>query len=536
MEENREENWEEERTRREEERARREEERKEKRGSKITLIVIFALLIILVIAYFLLKHFMPEYLFSQGKKYYNIGQYERALHFFNLAADAKPFDDEPVYYQALTLSKLPPTYEHQKQLFDISQLELDDNDRTSQLAEDALYSMRRDMAGQFGDNYADNILYDDLLMRWNNKQPITYSINNIADVPPEYIDTVKEAFMQWQTVTNGEISFKETMGNKDSNISVNFVDDIPVQSEYDPKLTGKTTPVYDDHVLKRMDVAIKKTNERGIPYDTDKLYTLALHEIGHALGLGSHSFNEEDVMFWSGDRINDETYRKDITDRDLNTIRLLYKMIPDVIDIPIDPKEYNNYYYHYLITWFPGENYEREIQRLLSELQYDRRNIVKWVDLAITYAFKRQYARSNYILENIIPLVTTDLHNQFVVLYNIAANYYKMRNYTESSKYLHMAESIQSDFDTQLLDAFLDVRYNKLELAKMKLAALQKKYPDNIDIALKIAEIFHLQKNIKAERESIDAFIRAYPKVKSDRRIRKYMVRKKTYLSLADVK
>ena len=506
-----------------------------RRGSKITLIVIIIILVLLLIVYFFLQRLWPDYVFNQGKRLYEAGQYERALQKFDQAANGKPYDNEPVYYQALTLSKLPPTYENQKKLFDISQLE--DCDEASKYAEDTLLRIRSNILNQFGPNYADNILFDDLLIRWNNKQPITYSINNLVNVPQEYIDTVREAFRQWQDVTNGEITFKETMGNLNSNINVNFVDDIASNGEYDPKVTGKTTPVFDDkNILRRMDVSIKKTDARGNLYDPDKLHTLALHEVGHALGLGSHSFDNNDIMYYTGDIINDETYRKDITERDLNTVRILYKLIPDVIDIPINPSEYNNYYYHHVITAFPDENYEREIERLINELRNDRKNIITWVDLAITYAYKRQYARSNYILEHIIPLVTADIPNQQVVLYNLAANHYKLRNYDTASKYLRMAESVQSDFDTQLLDAFLDVRHNKLELAKMKLDALFRKYPDNIDIALKIAEVYHIQKDTKAEHEFIENFIQKYPKVKRDRRIQKYLAKKKSYLTLADAK
>ena len=504
---------------------------KEKKGSKITIIVMLALLIILVIAYGLLTKFMPDYMFSQGKKYLQLGKYEQALHMFDLVADAKPYDNEPVYYQALTLSKMPPTYENQKKLYDITQLE--DCDQASELAEAALLTMRNDLESQVGSNYADNILYDDQLIRWNNSRPITYSINGA--VPEEYIDTVRNAFMDWQTATNGEISFKETMGNKNANIIVNFVNDISSYGVFDPVAVAKTIPAINNETLNRMDIYIKKTNSRGEQYNTDQLMTVALHEIGHALGLGGHSAYEDDVMYYTGDNITDETGMKNITDRDLNTLRLLYRMVPDVIDTPIPASEYNNLLYHYVITSYPGENFEMETRRLLNQLQNDRKNVIIWVDLAINYAYKKNYYRSNYILDNVIPLVQNDLPNQHVVLYNLAANYYKLKDYDKSTNYLMMAEHIKQDFDTKLLETFLDVRYGRLDTAKEKLNVILRQYPDNVDVALKLAEVYHIEKNKKMENQVIDDFLKKNPKAIKDRRIQKYKNQKSHNVGLKDL-
>ena len=60
-----------------------------------------------------------------------------------MAGDAKPYDPEPVYYQAVALSNLPPTYENQKALYDISQL--DNCDKASNYADNVLIAMRKEV-------------------------------------------------------------------------------------------------------------------------------------------------------------------------------------------------------------------------------------------------------------------------------------------------------------------------------------------------------------------------------------------------------
>ena len=97
-----------------------------------------------------------------------------------------------------------------------------------------------------------------------------------------------------------------------------------------------------------------------------------------------------------------------------------------------------------------------------------------------------------------------------------------MRDYSNSSRYLSMAENLKSDLDTQILQTFLDVRFGRLELAKKKLNILIDQYPDNIEVALKLAEVYHIQKNRKMEKEVIDSLIKRNPKALKDRRVLKY--------------
>ncbi len=493
------------------------------KNMKISLIVLGIVLLVIIGTYLYLKNLMPEHIFNQGKKYMEIGQYDKALKMFNITVERLPYDPEPIYYQALALSKLPPTYENQKKLYEISQLE--DVDDASTLAENVLDNMRKQAEREAGSNYIDNVLFDDVLIRWNNSTPVSYSIIGDSSVPQEYYDTVREAFDKWQSATNGQIMFIESQGNTRANITVNFLDDI---SRFDNINTSKTIPDIDEDkdILKKMNIYVRKTDERGNPYETYKLLTLMQHEIGHALGLGGHSANPDDIMYYESDNIDENTGEKNITQRDLNTLNLLYRMVPDIIDVPINPSEYNNMFYHAFITTYPGENFELEIQRLISQLQNDRKNIIIWVDLAINYAFKKQYARSNYILHNILPLVREDLQNQFVILYNLAANFYKMKDYRSSYTYLNLAENIQSDIDTQILDAYIDVREGRIDLAEDKLKILIQKYPENIDIALKLAEVYYLKKDRKTEREVIEKLIQTNPKALRDRRVLKYRAKK----------
>ncbi len=495
-------------------------EKKENNLMKIFIIIGVLLLIIMgAFAYF--KNVLPEKLMEQGKQELEAGNAQKALSLFEKVENARPYEKEPIYYQALALSKLPPTYDNQKALYEIAQL--DNCDEASELAEKILMDMRNQLDQSVGSNYIDNVLYENQLIRWNNSKPINYYIQNSRNVSGEYLSCVNDSINKWQQAINGILTFNQVNNYQDANIVFDFVDDVSSKDNYEPTRAGLTTPVMNNETLMRMEVKIKPTDDSGNYYSREQIAAVVDHELGHALGLFGHSSDPNDIMYIGGDYISRETYNKNVTNRDFNTLSLLYRMVPDVIDQPIN--DYNGLYYHFVITDYPGENYEHEIQRLIGELRNDRRNIVNWVDLAINYGYKRQYARSNYILNNIMPLVTNDLHNQFVVLYNLAANYYKMKDYNNAEIYLNHATNLQEDLDTQILEAFLDLRLNRTTLGREKLIILNKTYPDNIEIALKLASIYYNQKDNKKEKEIIERLITNNPDALRDRRVLRYQTK-----------
>ena len=499
-------------------------EKQEKRKKNIVLtIVVFGLLLVLIwLMYFALTDMMPEHLMKQGQKYLVEKEYQKALKMFKMAGDAKPYDPEPVYYQAVALSNLPPTYENQKALYDISQL--DNCDKASNYADNVLIAMRKEVERKVGPNYVDNVLYDDLLFRWNINKPIRYYVNDNTNMPTDYLNAVKKAFQEWSTASNGEIMFEEIQGSKYADIVINLLDNIMIKRIEDPDRSGTVNPIIKNNVLEQVDINLKTNYANGRKYELDKFQKLAQHEIGHALGIWGHSSEPTDIMYYKNDYINDIRGRNNLSERDVNTLLLLYKMVPDVIDTPINPAEYNNLFYHYLITAIPGENFELEIHRLIEKLKYDRRNIIIWVDLAINYGYKKQYERSNLILHRVLPLTKNDIQNQHVVLYNLAANYYKMKDYKNAEKFLKLAIMFHEDIYTQMLEAFIDLKLNRRELAKGKLIALNKMYPDNIEIALKLAEVYYFDKERLKAKEVIENLTKVNPSSLRDRRVTKYRI------------
>ena len=89
--------------------------------------------------------------------------------------------------------------------------------------------------------------------------------------------------------------------------------------QLDSGKTGRTDLIWDQHgAIHHALVTLATHDAAGRPLDTARMSALALHELGHALGLG-HSTRKEDALYPVATAL-------ELTDRDRRTARLLYEL------------------------------------------------------------------------------------------------------------------------------------------------------------------------------------------------------------------
>lgn len=181
--------------------------------------------------------------------------------------------------------------------------------------------------------YLNNCLVDGKLVRWTN-MPIGIFFDT-ANPPENWGSTDKvmfqDAMTDWSNTTNGAISFTVLSQPSNPFINVKWVKDSPMGQ---PEAAGvaKFESVVIDNKLyfQRVDIELATTRIGGVPYTTADQKIIALHELGHALGLWGHSDSPADIMYGSG-IIN----TRGISSGDSLTINALYQRTPDVTQSPV---------------------------------------------------------------------------------------------------------------------------------------------------------------------------------------------------------
>ena len=181
--------------------------------------------------------------------------------------------------------------------------------------------IRRRIRASAGLTYLNEVVAatsDSVLHRWDDRvaSPVRVylSTSTVTNFQPAFLDAVRAAFTRW-----GE-----------AGVPVRFALDADsaaaeVRFEWRPQFaaerTGETSIEWDqDGHLHKGVVTLATLDPTGRPLAPDDVRLMAMHEIGHLLGL-DHSPDAGDLMYASP-RV------RDLSARDIATVTLLYELTP----------------------------------------------------------------------------------------------------------------------------------------------------------------------------------------------------------------
>ena len=186
----------------------------------------------------------------------------------------------------------------------------------------ARLAVRRRLAAEAAATYIDSLIVstDSVVRRWPDRGGalrVAIIEGGPRDYSPRMAGYVRAALDRWEEVGAG-VRFEVVADTTSADITIRWIDRFAFDR------AGQTDLTWDQlGRVRRASIALATRTSAGLPLSDGALGAVAVHELGHALGL-PHSPVATDVMYPA-------TRTATLSDRDRRTALLLYQLAPGPI-------------------------------------------------------------------------------------------------------------------------------------------------------------------------------------------------------------
>ena len=412
--------------------------------SKIILLILICFILYIL---WLKSPLCSSYFYSKGKDLYNKGLYNESVRVFERALSADPSNSASRFMYVQALSRSVPDYSVQESLYKMSKSETNDSART--YAKSYVVRLKSRLLEGLEDNYIYNAMLSKDIVHWNIESfPLKVYIEKANDVPEYYNKSVEDAFIHWMRVFSF-IRFTRVNDEKGADIVLKYApySGNNCQNGVCKHIVAVTYPVIDKHHrLVNMDMTIHKTNYAGENYSKDEIYNSTLHEIGHALGVMGHSDVSEDVMYSSSNSKASYLFglkksRRNFSKRDINTVKLLYRLAPTITNTKVWYNE--DLYYAPLILGNDDEIIKNKLAEYRQYIEKYPNFASGYINISSLYSSLGEDAEAFKAIEK-AEILARSQNEKYLVEYNRAVLYYNKQNFSKALEHAQKAKAIKS--------------------------------------------------------------------------------------------
>ena len=344
------------------------------------------------------------------------------------------------------------------------------------------------------DSYFRNVAKNGKIIRWNKSTfPLKVYVQDSADVPGYYREVVMSAYQAWQRASEGLVSFEFVEDANDADMKCYF------KNTDNKKSIGVHAFTINGNKITASTIIFNKLDEKNHSLDSKQLYSSALQEIGHSLGLTGASPSIYDVMYPVGTKFNTE-----ITARDLKTLALVYSVKPDVTNVPLTATEQSQLF-----------TVSEVLNTLNVPVSKDTKNLDEVVasDVSTHLALAEEYRRRAEYTKaakeyQAVAQSKTDRRSKSEVYYEIAVMYLDAEEFENAKSCAEIAMATDENDLTDTLPALIDYYMKRSNSATDQLETILKHNPYNKHAYKLLCQIYR----DKHHENLLNATIRKYGK------------------------
>ena len=347
------------------------------------------------------------------------------------------------------------------------------------------------------DSYFRNICNNGNLIRWNkNSFPLKVYIEDNKTVPEYYREIVMSAYQAWERASEGLVSFDFVENNSEADMKCYFRANEPSDS------IGAHSFTINGNTIRDSVIIFNKADKKGYSHDSKQLFSSALQEIGHSLGLTGKSQSIYDVMYPINTKFNTE-----ITPRDLKTLALLYSVIPNVTNKPLSNEEKNSLMTanEVLSTLNVPVNDDTDLKTVTGG------DIATHLALAEQYRKKAEYSKASNEYQ-IVAQMKNDRRSKSEVYYEIAVMYLDAEEFDNAKSCADIAWATDENDLTITLPALINYYMKRSNSAVSDLENILKENPYNKHAYKLLCQIYR----DKHHENLLKSTIRRYAKTAGD--------------------